>query len=79
MSSYAALDAQAPMEAPGKPDPRRVVAGSYAVDPGHTLVRWTVDHFGVSDYFGIFGEVTGTLQLDPRNLGATRLEVTIPV
>lgn len=79
IGSFAALDAQAPMELPGKPDAKRVVPGSYAVDPGHTLVRWTVDHFGFSDYFGIFGDVTGTLQLDPGNLAATRLDVTIPV
>lgn len=79
VGSYAALHAQAATEAPGKPDPARVTAGRYTVDGGHTLVRWTVDHFGVSDYFGIFGDVSGTLDLDPRNLAATRLDVTVPV
>lgn len=80
IGSYAALNAQgAPPAVPGKADPARVAPGAYTVDSGHTLVRWTVDHFGFSDYFGIFGDVTGTLQLDPRNLAATRLDVTIPV
>lgn len=74
-----ALEAQAATELPGKADPARVTAGQYKVDPGHTLVRWSVDHFGFSDYFGIFGDVTGSLDLDPRNLTATRLDVTIPV
>jgi polyisoprenoid-binding protein YceI len=79
VGSYATLDAQPAPPVPGKADPARVLAGSYAVDGGHTLVRWTVDHFGFSDYFGIFGDVAGTLELDPRNLPATRLDVTIPV
>lgn len=76
---YAALDARAPAQVPGKLEPARVVAGRYAVDSAHTLVRWSVDHFGISDYFGLFGDVAGTLDLDPRNLAATRLDVTIPV
>lgn len=78
LGGYAALTAQPAMEL-GKEDPRRVVAGRYTVDSGHTLVGWRVDHFGISDYFGIFGDVAGTLDLDPRNLAATRLDVTIPV
>lgn len=80
LGSVAALHAQgASMQPPGKLDPARVTAGSYTVDAGHTLVGWRVDHFGISDYFGIFGDVTGTLQLDPKYLGATKLDVSIPV
>lgn len=80
LGSYATLNAQgAPTAAPGRADAARVVAGDYKVDPGHTLVRWTVDHFGFSDYFGMFGDVSGTMRIDPRNLAATRLDVTVPV
>lgn len=80
LGSYAALNAQsAPAELPGKRDAGRVTAGSYTIDGGHTLVGWRVDHFGFSDYFGIFGDVSGSLELDPKNLAATRLDVTIPV
>ena len=56
-----------------------MTAGTYTADPGHTLVTWTVNHLGISPYTGIFSDVTGTLTLDPRNLNATRVEVTIPV
>jgi len=73
------LIAQAPMSPPGKPDASLVTAGSYTVDPGHTLVQWTVDHLGFSPYFGLFGDVTGTLVLDPANLAAAKVDVTIPV
>lgn len=79
VTSYGALTAQAPAEAPGKRDPARVLPGTYTVDGAHTLVSWRVSHFGVNDYVGLFGDAAGTLQLDPKNLAATRLELTVPV
>ena len=57
----------------------RVAAGTYAADPGHTMVVWEVDHFGFSKYSGIFGDVAGTLVIDPANPAAARVDVTIPV
>jgi polyisoprenoid-binding protein YceI len=71
--------AQAPTTAPGTRNPAAVTGGNYTVDPAHTLVVWTVDHLGISPYSGIFGDVTGRLTLDPRNLNAARVDVTIPV
>lgn len=71
--------AQMPSAPPGARNPAAVTGGTYTADPGHTLVTWTVDHMGFSPYTGIFGDVTGTLQLDPKNLNATKVEVTIPV
>ena len=65
--------------APGAPDKTRVTAGSYAADAGHTMVVWEVDHFGFSKYSGIFGDVTGTLVIDPANPAASKVDVTIPV
>lgn len=64
---------------PGKPDPAAVTGGSYTVDTGHTLVKWELDHLGFSPYFGLFGDITGTLQLDPKNPNAAKVDVTIPV
>lgn len=74
-----AVIAQPPASAPGAPDRSRVTAGTYAADPHHTMVVWQVDHLGFSPYTGIFGDVTGTLVLDPANLAAAKVEVTIPV
>ena len=65
--------------APGAPDKSRVTAGTYAADPLHTMVVWEVDHLGFSKYTGIFGDVTGTLVIDPKNLAAAKVDVTIPV
>jgi polyisoprenoid-binding protein YceI len=67
------------MSAPGTRNPAAATGGTYNVDPGHTLVTWTLDHLGFSPYTGIFGEVTGTLTLDPKNLNAAKVDVTIPV
>ncbi|PCD03146.1 hypothetical protein COC42_01620 [Sphingomonas spermidinifaciens] len=64
---------------PGQKDPSRVTAGTYKTDPGHSLIEWEVNHFGFNDYFGLFGDVGGTLVLDPKNPAAAKLDVTIPV
>ncbi|WP_416907861.1 MAG: YceI family protein [Polymorphobacter sp.] len=64
---------------PGSPDPAAVSGGTYSVDSDHTLVRFEVDHFGITPYTGIFGDVTGTLMLDPEAPDAARLDITIPV
>lgn len=72
----------AAQQAPQKPGSRAVAAisgGTYTADPAHTLVTWTVDHFGFSPYSGIFGNVTGTLDFDPKRPAAAKVDVSIPV
>ena len=66
-------------EAPGAMDASRVTAGTYAADPAHTLVEWRLDHFGFNPYFGLFGDIEGTLDLDPANLAAAKVDVQIPI
>ncbi|MFT4056974.1 MAG: YceI family protein [Novosphingobium sp.] len=56
-----------------------VQAGNYALDSSHTLVRFTVDHFGISEFFGTLPGATGTLSLDPKNLASAKLDVSVPV
>lgn len=74
-----AQNAQAPRAMPGIADVSRVAAGTYAADAGHTLVGWRVSHFGFTDYFGQFGNVTGTLVIDPANPAAATVDVSIPI
>ncbi|RJF92869.1 YceI family protein [Sphingomonas cavernae] len=71
--------AQQSSQLPGAKNPAAVTGGTYTVDAPHTLVRWEVDHLGFTPYFGIFGDVTGTLVLDPKNPSAAKVDVTIPV
>lgn len=71
--------AQAPAGSPGRADVSRVTGGTYKVDPDHTQATWTVDHLGFSDLSGMFGGMSGTLQLDPARPAAAKLDITIPL
>lgn len=73
------LFAQGAPQVPGVKDPARVTAGTYALDANHTLVGWDVSHFGFNDYFGVFGNIKGTMTLDPANIAATKVEVAVPI
>lgn len=75
----APLLAQIPTTPPGAPDPSRVVAGTYKVDPSHTQVLWQVNHLGFSLFAGGFADATGTLTFDPNNPAAATLAIEIPV
>ena len=79
LSLAPALYAQGDAELPGAPDPERITGGTYIADPGHSLVEFEVSHFGFNEYFGIFGDVAGTLELDPANPEAAKVDVTIPI
>lgn len=80
LGGVAAVQAQnRPAEVPGQLDTGRVAAGAYTVDSAHTLVGWSVSHFGFNPYYGLFGDVEGTLRLDPADLSATSLDVTVPI
>jgi polyisoprenoid-binding protein YceI len=59
--------------------PATVPAATYVIDSHHTLARFGVTHFGINEFFGTFPGATGTLTLDPRDLAATTLDVTLPV
>ena len=76
--TLAALGA-ARADLPGKPDPARVTAGTYAADPAHTMVEFRVNHMGFADVFGLIGPVTGTLTIDPAHLEQAQVGVRIPV
>ena len=76
--SLGGLNAQG-APAPGAIDLSAVQAGDYTTDPSHSLVAWEVSHLGFNDYFGIFGDISGTLSIDPANVEAAALDVTIPI
>jgi len=73
------LFAQMPTTPPGAPDVSRVTAGSYTVDPGHSQVAFAVNHLGFSTYHGLFGNVTGTMTIDPKALASTKVSIDIPM
>lgn len=79
MLSIGALHAQGAPQLPGSMDASRITGGTYQIDQGHTLVGWRVNHFGFNDYFGLFGNISGSLQIDPANVESAKLDVTIPI
>ena len=60
-------------------DPARVQSGTYAIEPGHTQVGFSLLHFGFTYYSGLFSNVSGTLELNSKMPTASKLSVTIPV
>lgn len=64
---------------PGSVDVSRVQAGDYALDAAHTQVGWEVSHFGFNDYFGLFGDIEGTMSLDPANVESASFDITVPI
>jgi len=64
---------------PGSKNVAAITGGTYTADENHTLVNWEVNHLGFTPLWGLFGGITGTLQLDPKNPAAARVDMTIPV
>jgi polyisoprenoid-binding protein YceI len=60
-------------------DPKTIQAGTYAVEPSHTRVQFSVTHFGFTTYWGDVTGVSGNLVLDPKNAAADQVSVSIPV
>jgi len=79
IASMAPITAQNAPKLPGSMDSSKITGGIYNTDPAHTLIGFTVDHFGFNDYFGIFGDSTGTLTIDPKKPQNAKVDITIPV
>jgi polyisoprenoid-binding protein YceI len=50
---------------------------AYRLDPAHTAVLFKVDHLGLSRFVGRFENVDATLDFDPNDPGAARLDVIV--
>jgi len=60
-------------------NPASVKAGAYNLDPSHARVQFSVSHFGFSEWYGDFSDIKGALTIDPANVAAAKVDVTIPV
>lgn len=78
-AGVAVLAASASIAAQANRDPAAVQAGTYAIEGTHTLVQFSVNHFGINDYFGTFPGATGSLTIDPRNIANAKVDITLPV
>jgi polyisoprenoid-binding protein YceI len=73
------LAVSAHAQAPGSVAPADVQAGAYKIEPSHTRVLFAVSHFGFTTYYGEFVGASGALDLDPKNVGKSHLDVSVPV
>ena len=61
------------------PAPAAAQAGTYKVETSHTRVGFSLMHFGFSEWYGEFADVTGSLSIAPAKIENTKLAVSIPV
>ncbi len=60
-------------------DPAAVQSGTYAIEPAHTQVTFSVLHMGFTHYEGRLTDASGTLQLSAKTPAQSAIEVTLPV
>lgn len=46
-------------------DPKSAPAGAYAVETHHTQIIFAIPHLGITDYYGRFEKLSGTLNFNP--------------
>jgi polyisoprenoid-binding protein YceI len=52
-------------------------AATYTIDAAHSYAGFAVEHMMVSKVRGNFSDISGTIELDPANLGATKATASI--
>ena len=60
-------------------DVTKAEPGTYAVEPSHTQVLFSVLHFGLTNYYGNFSGASGTLTFTPKDPAKLSLSVSVPV
>lgn len=54
-------------------------ADTFKIDPVHSSVVFSVTYLGVSNFYGRFNDVSGTVVLDKADPSKSSVELTIPV
>jgi polyisoprenoid-binding protein YceI len=58
-------------------DPAAVQEGAYGVEPAHTRVLFSLSHLGFTTWYGEFTKVSGDLNLVPKSVAKSTLEIHI--
>ena len=58
-------------------DPKQAPAGTYQMETRHTQVVFAIPHLGLTDYYGRFEKVSGTLNFNPTAPEKSSVSVTI--
>lgn len=54
-------------------------AGEYSLDRAHATLLFKVQHLGLSTYVGRFNEFSASLDFDPQNIAASKLDGIIEI
>jgi polyisoprenoid-binding protein YceI len=58
-------------------DPAKTPSGLYSVNAGHTQVLFSILHLGLTDYFGRFDKVSGTMNYDDSQPDRSSIAISI--
>ncbi|HEY4942525.1 MAG TPA: YceI family protein [Rhizomicrobium sp.] len=58
-------------------DPKQAPAGTYQMETRHTQVIFAIPHLGLTDYYGRFEKVSGSLNFNPAAPEKSSVSVTI--
>ena len=71
------LIAAGPAWAQVSTDPKQAATGAYQMETRHTQVLFSILHGGLTDYYGWFGKVSGSLIFDAHEPRKSSVEVAI--
>jgi polyisoprenoid-binding protein YceI len=54
-------------------------ADTYKVDPVHSSVVFSIKHFGVTDFYGGFKQIAGTVTFDTADPSKSSVDLSVPV
>jgi polyisoprenoid-binding protein YceI len=54
-------------------------ADTFKIDPVHSSVIFSVKHLGVTDFYGDFREISGTVAFDAADPAKSSVDLTVPV
>jgi polyisoprenoid-binding protein YceI len=58
-------------------DPKQAPSGAYTVEPRHTQVLFAISHLGLTDFYGRFEKISGTLSFVPGAPEKSQVSVSI--
>jgi polyisoprenoid-binding protein YceI len=58
-------------------DPKLAPSGSYEVEPRHTQVIFSIMHFGLTDFYGRFDKISGSLNFDGVDPADSTVSISI--
>jgi polyisoprenoid-binding protein YceI len=61
----------------GSTDPKRAPSGAYALETRHTQVLWAISHLGITDFYGRFEKISGSLNFNAGAPEKSAVNVTI--